>query len=177
MAAEIADAKKKTAYAQFGTAMAKYVLGPLIVALGIGGYATTNHKESAAGYEVLAKALNHEVMDKLEALEKRVVKLETPATQPSSVPTTQPAIKVIKLPIATKAPVMMKAPAKAPSAAKAPTKTAVVPCSKYGYVEDENGVCWPKKAAPASMPVKLAPPKSAPKMMKRVPDRLEQIKF
>jgi hypothetical protein len=158
MAAEIADAKKKTAYAQFGTAMAKYVLGPLIVALGIGGYATTNHKESSAGYEVLAKALNHEVMDKLEALEKRVVKLEGPATQPASAPTTQPTIKVVKPSIVAKAPV------KAPVAAKAPVR---VPTK------------MDLKVAPASMPVKVAPPapKAAPKMMKRVPDRLNQVKL
>jgi hypothetical protein len=164
MAAEIADAKKKTAYAQFGTAMAKYVLGPLIVALGIGGYATTNHKESAAGYEVLAKALNHEVMDKLEALEKRVTKLEAPATQPTSAPATQPVVKVVKLPIAAKAPIGVKAPTKAPPVAKAPVR---VPAK------------MDLKVTPASMPVKLAPPapKAAPKMMKRVPDRLEQIKF
>lgn len=177
MAAEIAESKKKTAYAQFGTALLKYVLGPVIVALGIGSYANTNHQQSAAGYEVLAKAMNHEVMDKLEALETRMVKLEARvALQPASAPATQPAIRppkagavkptIEKAP--SKAPISVKAmidlKAKAPSPAKAPIR---VPAK------------MDPKLAPASMPVKLAPPapKSAPKMMKRVPDQLNQIKL
>jgi len=175
MAAEIAEAKKKTAYAEFGSALLKYVLGPVIVALGIGSYSNSNHQQSAAGYEVLAKAMNHEVMDKLEQLDKRVVMLEARvALAPASAPATQPTIKppkagavkpaIEKAP--SKAPIPVKAmidlKVKAPSPAKAPIR---VPAK------------LDLKLAPASMPVKAATPKSAPKMMKRVPDRLNQVKL
>jgi hypothetical protein len=156
---------KKTAYAQFGTALLKYVLGPVIVALGIGSYSHDNHQQSSAGYEVLAKAMNHEVMDKLEALETRVVKLEARvALQPASAPATQPAAKPPKPPIVVKV-LPAKAPpiAKAPPAAKAPIRV------------------------PAKMDLKRAPmPASAPTIhkeaprppaMKRVPAQLNQVKL
>lgn len=173
MAAEIAENKKKTAYAQFGTALLKYVLGPVIVALGIGSYANTNHQQSAAGYEVLAKAMNQQVMAKLEALETRVVKLEARvALQPASAPSSQPAAKLPKA--GAVKPAIAKAPSKAPIPAKALIDLKAKspsPAKVLMRVPEKLDL----KPAPASMPAVSKEPKRPP-AMKRVPEYLQQIK-
>ncbi len=149
---------EKTAFARMGTTLLRYVLGPVLVALVVGTYSRDNHQQSSAGYEVLAKSINQEVLTKIEILEKRIVKLEAKVVlQPTSAPATQLAVvkppkphPVVKVP-ATKVP--EKAPAKAP---------AKVPESK---------------APPIKLPASMPAPAKAPHLMKRVPERLNQVKL
>ena len=69
------DNDVKVERAKLGTTLCKYVLGPLLAALGVGGFAAANHSRSEKGYELLAQMVNQH--------EQRLDKIErTPASQP-----------------------------------------------------------------------------------------------
>lgn len=71
-------------------AVLKYVLGPVVaVALGV-GYSNQNHGKSVKGYEVLATALNDQVLARLNHLDRRLDVIESRLDRIESAPASQP---------------------------------------------------------------------------------------
>lgn len=71
-------------------ALLKYVLGPVVaVALGV-GYSSQNHEKSVKGYEVLAKALNDQVLARLNHLDQQLATIEARMDRLEAKPASQP---------------------------------------------------------------------------------------
>lgn len=71
-------------------ALLKYVLGPLVAALLGMGYADRNHEKSVKGYEVLATALNGQVVSRLDSLDRKLETIEARVDRIESTPASQP---------------------------------------------------------------------------------------
>ena len=71
-------------------ALLKYVLGPLVAALLGVGYSDHNHEKSVKGYEVLASALNGQVVSRLDSLDRKLETIEARVDRIESAPATQP---------------------------------------------------------------------------------------
>jgi len=71
-------------------ALLKYVLGPLVAALLGMGYSDRNHEKSVKGYEVLATALNGQVVSRLDSLDRKLETIEARVDRIESAPATQP---------------------------------------------------------------------------------------
>jgi hypothetical protein len=71
-------------------AVLKYILGPVVaVALGV-GYSSQNHEKSVKGYEVLAKALNDQVLARLNHLDQQLSVIESRLDKLEAQPASQP---------------------------------------------------------------------------------------
>jgi len=71
-------------------ALLKYVLGPVVAALLGMSYSNHNHEKSIKGYEVLASALNGQVVSRLDSLDRKLETIEARVDRIESAPATQP---------------------------------------------------------------------------------------
>ena len=64
----------------------KYLLGPILAGLVAMVFSHINHEKSSKGYELLAQALNEQVVSHLDSIEHRLDRLESkPASQPINI--------------------------------------------------------------------------------------------